>query len=264
MLTLAHLGGMYFLAFVAIAGALCSVEYAAMVAAEDRFSQRVFVLVSTCVAVLAMLSSDFGAALLWMHLGSLLLMSLFTLRTGDMKSVWSRMASLTFGLVYVSLGLVAIYRLRSFGEGLSSEWAKPSWLYVALLATWSNDTFAYFAGRAFGRHKLYEKVSPKKTWEGFAGGALGSVVMLFLCRVWFPNAFGHLSEVDLLAVGLPAAVLAPIGDLAESLLKRSYGVKDSGNTIPGHGGLLDRVDAVFFVAPWTLLYAAVLRPLLLG
>jgi phosphatidate cytidylyltransferase len=254
---------MYFLGFIAVAGALCSGEYAGMVAAEDRFAQRVFVLVATCVTLLAMLSTDAGAALLWMHGGALLLIALFTLRTGDMKSVWSRMATLTFGLVYVSLGLVSVYRLRSLGDGMASQWARPSWLYVALIATWSNDTFAYFAGRAFGRHKLYEKVSPKKTWEGFAGGALGSVAMLFLCRIWFPSAFGHLSEVDLLAIGIPAAVLAPVGDLAESLLKRTYGVKDSGNTIPGHGGLLDRVDAVFFVAPWTLLYAVVLRPLLL-
>ena len=125
-------------------------------------------------------------------------------------------------------------------------------------------TFAYFAGRAFGKHKLYEKVSPKKTWEGFAGGAIGAVASLFITRALFPDAFGHFTTLDLLFIGVPAAALAPAGDLAESLLKRNYGVKDSGNTIPGHGGVLDRVDALFFVAPWVLLYATGIRPLLMS
>ena len=128
-----------------------------------------------------------------------------------------------------------------------------------LIATWSNDTAAYFAGRAFGKHKLYERISPKKTWEGFIGGALGStcvtVAFVMGCNHWMPS----LTYVDALWIGIPAAVLAPLGDLVESLLKRSYNIKDSGGVLPGHGGLLDRVDAVYYVAPWVLFYVHVLR-----
>lgn len=264
VLSLAHLGGWYFYAFLVVASSLCLIEYGGMVAHDDRAARVFFVLVGTVVTALGMLGGESAVVFVWVHAGAIAMVTYFTLRTGDMRTVWPRMATLAFGLVYVSLAIIAVSRLRNFGDSLGSVWAQPTWLYVALIATWSNDTFAYFAGRAFGKHKLYEKVSPKKTWEGFAGGALGGVVMLFAIRYAFPNAFGHFTPADLLFIGIPAAGLAPIGDLAESLLKRTYGVKDSGSTIPGHGGMLDRVDAVFFVVPWVLLYAIAVRPVLFG
>ena len=211
-----------------------------------------------------MLATDPNVTWLSVQVAFLVIAILFLLRTGDFDTAWPRMAALAIGVVYVALALVAVYRLRGLGDSFAYAWAKPTWVYVVMLATWSNDTFAYFAGRAFGKHKLYEKVSPKKTWEGFAGGAIGAVASLFITRALFPDAFGHFTTLDLLFIGVPAAALAPAGDLAESLLKRNYGVKDSGNTIPGHGGVLDRVDALFFVAPWVLLYATGIRPLLMG
>lgn len=122
------------------------------------------------------------------------------------------------------------------------------WVIMAFVVTWANDTCAYFAGHAFGRHRLFERISPKKTWEGFAGGLAGSVAGALLVRwLLLPGALGAGPAV---VVGLGAAVLGPLGDLAESMLKRAAGVKDSGRTIPGHGGLLDRIDALLFVAPW--------------
>lgn len=123
-----------------------------------------------------------------------------------------------------------------------------AWVIMAFVVTWANDTCAYFAGHAFGRHRLFERISPKKTWEGFAGGLAGSVAGALLVRwLLLPQALGAGPAV---VVGLGAAVLGPLGDLAESMLKRAAGVKDSGRTIPGHGGLLDRIDALLFVAPW--------------
>lgn len=264
VLTLVHLGGWYFYGFLVVASSLCLWEYAGIVARDDAPARFFFVVVGTAVTALGMLAGDGVSVFLWAHAGAILVATLFTLRTGDMHTVWPRMATLAFGLVYVCLAVIAVYRLRVLGEAQAYLWARPTWLYLALIATWSNDTFAYFAGRAFGKHKLYEKVSPKKTWEGFAGGALGSVAMLFAARYAFPQAFAVFTPADLLLIGIPAAVLAPIGDLAESLLKRTYGVKDSGHTIPGHGGMLDRVDAVFFVCPWVLLYAVAIRPTLFG
>jgi phosphatidate cytidylyltransferase len=128
------------------------------------------------------------------------------------------------------------------------------WVIMAFVVTWANDTFAYFAGHAFGRHKLLERISPKKTWEGFAGGAVGSVVGALAVRaLLLPDALGPGLAV---VIGLGGAVLGPLGDLAESMVKRAAGVKDSGKIIPGHGGLLDRIDALLFVAPWVYVCAA--------
>ena len=135
------------------------------------------------------------------------------------------------------------------------------WVISALVITWANDTCAYFAGRLFGRHKLHPAVSPNKTWEGFAGGAVGSVAGMFIAR-WV--AFPALTPVDCIALGLLGAVLGPLGDLCESLLKRAHGMKDSGSLIPGHGGLLDRVDALLFNAPAVYLYVVAVRGLLSG
>jgi phosphatidate cytidylyltransferase len=133
------------------------------------------------------------------------------------------------------------------------------WVISALVITWANDSCAYFAGRLFGRHKLHPAVSPNKTWEGFAGGAVGSVGGMFIAR-WV--AFPALTTGDCLALGLLGAVLGPLGDLCESLLKRAHGVKDSGTLIPGHGGLLDLVDALLFNAPAVYLYVVAVHGLL--
>jgi phosphatidate cytidylyltransferase len=154
--------------------------------------------------------------------------------------------------IYVAPVVASVVSLRlRFGTG---------WVILAFAVAFLNDTFAYFAGRFFGRHKLLERISPKKTWEGAAGGVLGSVLGAVAVRLLdVTRDLGTLSLAGAAAVGLGAAVLAPVGDLAESMLKRSAGVKDSGRLIPGHGGLLDRIDALLFVAPWVWVYAAFLR-----
>jgi phosphatidate cytidylyltransferase len=129
---------------------------------------------------------------------------------------------------------------------------------MTLMFAWMPDSAAYFAGRAFGRTKLYEAVSPKKTREGFVGGLLGGVVGALLAHFWY------LPQIPLAhAVGLAVvcACVGQLGDLVESLLKRSTDIKDSGNILPGHGGLLDRIDGLLFVAPLVYLYALWLGPL---
>jgi phosphatidate cytidylyltransferase len=126
-----------------------------------------------------------------------------------------------------------------------------AWVVLAFAVTWANDTFAYFAGMLFGKHQLYQKVSPKKTWEGFAGGAVGSVLGALVIRA---TLLQELSVPHAVLLGAGAAVLGPLGDFTESLLKRAAGVKDSGKVIPGHGGLLDRIDALLFVVPWVYLF----------
>ena len=129
-------------------------------------------------------------------------------------------------------------------------------MVASLVITWGNDTAAYFFGRLFGKHRLYPEVSPNKTWEGFAGGFVGAVGFLFIQRQFF---FPALTVLDCLVMGGLASVLGPPAICRESMLKRAYAVKDSGRIIPGHGGMLDRIDALIFNAPMVLLVRAV-RP----
>ena len=170
---------------------------------------------------------------------------------GDIAAAGARLGIAGFGVFYVG-GLAAPIALlqRDLTNG-------PYWVFLAIAVTFGNDTGAYFAGRALGRHKLAPSVSPGKTVEGACGGLAASIGMAFLARATF---LSELTVADCLAIALPAAVLGPVGDLVESMIKRSAGVKDSGRLIPGHGGLLDRVDALLFVASLDLRVRA-LRPL---
>ncbi|MBC7485390.1 MAG: phosphatidate cytidylyltransferase, partial [Cytophagaceae bacterium] len=119
-----------------------------------------------------------------------------------------------------------------------------------LLLLWANDIGGYIGGVLFGKHKLFERVSPKKTWEGSAGGALFSIGITWACAYFFPSLLWR----DWFILSLLIIVFGSIGDLVESLFKRSLSVKDSGNLIPGHGGFLDRFDGLFIASPFLILY----------
>jgi phosphatidate cytidylyltransferase len=122
-------------------------------------------------------------------------------------------------------------------------------VFGLFLLIWSNDTFAYLVGSFIGKHKMYERISPGKTWEGTIGGALLTVIFSAFFYKWF----GVLSSKDWILIGVIVAVFGTIGDLIESMLKRSVGVKDSGNVMPGHGGILDRFDSLIYVLPFVFL-----------
>lgn len=149
------------------------------------------------------------------------------------------------GLIYVPmLGCVWPLLKHDFG---------PQWLFLALALAFSSDTLAYFAGRGFGKHKLYEAVSPKKTIEGSIGGLFGGVIaMVGMGHYWLAP---ELPIVHAVVLGVLGSVLGQLGDLVESMIKRTFGIKDSGNVLPGHGGMLDRVDGLLFVAPLVYYYA---------
>jgi phosphatidate cytidylyltransferase len=133
--------------------------------------------------------------------------------------------------------------------------AGRAWLLVLILGVWAYDTGAYAVGRAVGRHKLIPRVSPGKTWEGVAGGTILAVVVT-LVGVWAVGGLGSgpLAVISPIGLGLAIAAAAQAGDLAESMLKRAAGAVESGVLIPGHGGLLDRVDSFLFAAPAAYLY----------
>ena len=191
-----------------------------------------------------------AAALVGGILGVVLLASwLWHLVKGPLVEAPTRVAHLTTAVVYGGGGMTALMAVRNLPDG---GW----WVVCALVVTWMNDTAAYFSGRLLGKHKLYEAVSPNKTWEGFFGGMVGSIAGLFVVKLWF---FAAMTPLDCVVMGILGGVLGPAGDLCESMLKRAYGVKDSGKMIPGHGGMLDRIDALLFNAPMVLLWVQFAR-----
>ena len=126
----------------------------------------------------------------------------------------------------------------------------PNIIIFTILIIWTNDSFAYITGKNFGKHKLFERISPKKTIEGFVGGLLFSIIV--------GVAIGYYSQIfsiiNWVVIAILISVFGTIGDLVESKFKREAGVKDSGTIMPGHGGLLDRLDSLFFLAPFVYLY----------
>ncbi|PPK88922.1 phosphatidate cytidylyltransferase [Neolewinella xylanilytica] len=128
-------------------------------------------------------------------------------------------------------------------------------VFGLLLLTWVNDTGAYLAGSKFGRTPLFPRISPNKTWEGTIGGALTCVLFGYFLHL----VFDEINLIQWLVLAIIVAVFGGLGDLVESMLKRSVGVKDSGNLLPGHGGLLDRFDAFIFVIPFAAAYILYLR-----
>jgi len=171
--------------------------------------------------------------------------TLHLLRFGELPTAASRMALMVFGQLYVPLLLTPIALMKRFPEG-------SDWILLTLMLTFFGDTGAYAAGRLFGRHKLYPAISPGKTVEGAVGGLLASFGAGALAKLWYMPQIGW-AHVALITI--PGSALAMCGDLVESMIKRAYGVKDSGKAIPGHGGLLDRIDALLFATPYVYLYA---------
>lgn len=134
--------------------------------------------------------------------------------------------------------------------------AKPSVLLIVFIMIWLNDTGAYLVGSAIGRHRLFERLSPKKSWEGFFGGMLFCIIAAVLLQWFYMGPHLGYPPVAGMGLGVIVPVFATWGDLAESMIKRSLSVKDSGHILPGHGGILDRIDSLLLVVPavvyWTL------------
>jgi phosphatidate cytidylyltransferase len=134
----------------------------------------------------------------------------------------------------------------------------PRLLLFALVLTWAADTTAYFVGRAIGRHPLAPHISPKKTWEGSIGSMIGSLIVAYAFSFWIPIPLVHL-----LIMAVLGNIAGQMGDLLESAYKRSAGVKDSGGLLPGHGGVLDRIDALILCIPVIWYYLVLVNPPLL-
>jgi phosphatidate cytidylyltransferase len=189
------------------------------------------------------------------------------MRRGESRSGYPAAAAAVFAFTYIALPMGMLVQLRQ-------QWAGAFYLLYLLLVVWAGDIFAYFVGKSIGRHLMAPRISPKKTWEGAAASLLASVGvgwLLFHYALPLSSAmlraglierrdglFGleqpAMGPIILLTIALNIA--AQLGDLVESLIKRGAGVKDSGAILPGHGGMLDRIDALLFAAPVLWYYAA--------
>jgi phosphatidate cytidylyltransferase len=185
-----------------------------------------------------------GGPLFWTTLCVLAVMIARLFSRRAVEGALEDIAVTVTGIFYVAL-------LFGFQVAIHAGAPGRRWLVFLYLVIWASDTGAYYVGTAFGRHRLYEKISPKKSIEGLAGGLLASMVIALLCKVWLVPSAGFLEAAVL---GAFLAAFGTLGDLVESLIKRSAGVKDSGTLIPGHGGILDRMDSMLFAAPVLFYY----------
>jgi len=230
--------------FGVCASGIAAQELAAMTQKESR-ALRVWLILASATVTGVLVFLPTVEALSTLLFGVFVTGALALLvRPDPMETAARRMGWLIAGPIYVGGAVAAIAKLHHLPNG-------GTWVVLSMALAWGSDTGGYFAGRAFGKHKLYAKISPKKTIEGAIGG-LAAVVgfAVVIHYLWLPA----LSVLHAVVLALVAGAIGQAGDLCISVIKRSTGVKDSGFIIPGHGGLLDRIDALMFTATVTLLY----------
>jgi phosphatidate cytidylyltransferase len=165
---------------------------------------------------------------------------LFMGTSQNLSSAISNIGMTLFGILFVGFLLSHVSLIRKMGNG-------RHWVLFLIATVWAGDISAFLSGSLFGKHKLYPKISPKKTCEGLGGAIVGTIIVaLIYAQLFIP----HLKKVPCILLAIGIGIVGQLGDFAESMLKRSAQVKDSGSLIPGHGGMLDRLDSFLFSAPF--------------
>jgi phosphatidate cytidylyltransferase len=255
LLALFKLPGPWFFAFVAVMVDWAAFEYVQIVRNRAPHAPLKTLLIAVPLAAVAVSASLFeggglldprlylfaAAVLLSVGLGSLILLSRVPL-----AETLDSLGILGFGVLYFALLISSLHYLQQ---------ADPWLVFLLFAVVWLGDTAAYYVGSKLGRHRMAPVISPKKSWEGSLAGFVTSILA---AAVWSWWRLGRIDAALLAAAALTAAA-AQIGDLVESMIKRGSGVKDSGNVLPGHGGILDRIDAMLFAAPVLVLALWLLR-----
>ena len=224
-----------FASFIVMVSAICFFEYAQMAAVKGI---EVFRL-QGLILVLILPLSFIGSLEPVFAVTSLAVISIFVSALADPEKGVERLAYTMLGVFYIGICLAAPILIRDLADG-------HKLILLACCGVWGADIGAYYVGRAIGKNKLAPKISPGKTIEGAIGGVALSIASCFLFAQFF---FQEADTATVIASGLIGGVVGPAGDLSESMLKRFFGVKDSGTILPGHGGLLDRIDALMFAMP---------------
>lgn len=223
--------------FIALMSWLCCFEFYRMMRRDGKVPNEPMGLAASVMFPVAAL----GASTLLTGLLFLLVLSIGLWYVYSPRTRIADIAVTMFGPIYTGFMLSAIVLTRSGLDGFPG-----ALLSIGVCASlWVSDSFAYIVGSRLGRHKMAPKISPHKTWEGFAGGILGSVLIWLI--LWATGLY-RLNLPYALLCGVVVSILGVFGDLIESRIKRGVGVKDSGNLIPGHGGMLDRADSLIFGA----------------
>ena len=256
LLALFKLPGLWFFAFIAIVVDLAAFEYLKIVQGRAPRAPLKLLLVFVPLAAAAVSASLFeggelldprlhlfsAGVLLSVGLGTLILLSRVPL-----PETLDALGILGFGVLYFALPISSLHYLQQ---------ADPWLVFLLFSVVWLGDTAAFYVGSRIGRHKMAPVISPKKSWEG---SAAGFAISILSAAVWSWWRLDGRIDLELLAAAALTAAAAQTGDLVESMIKRGSGVKDSGHLLPGHGGMLDRIDALLFAAPVLVLALWLLR-----
>ena len=234
----------WFTVFIAIWGLLAAYEFYRLVGVSRIYSLTVFGLLFTLLIIISPHCPSPFAAPLLVPLAVVLPLIWLVLR--------QRVEGAFTGWAWMVVGFLYVGWMLSFLVDLRLE-AGRNWVFFALFTTFGSDSAAYFIGRVLGRHRLAPRISPHKSWEGAIGGLLGAAAMSLLFTLSTPLQI-TLSIGQGIVLALLVSIFGQIGDLAESLLKRNTGAKESGTVFPGHGGFLDRMDSVVFAGITVYLY----------
>jgi phosphatidate cytidylyltransferase len=248
-------GGMAFFVFIETIILLGVLEFYQLAAAKGTHPHRVLGVIAGLILGAQIYFCDLAAPEIWLTPMLLVVLLVLLELFRNKGSALLNLGATLFGFVYVAGLWSFLLLIRELPSAINVSYESAgTWLVMLLVTIWVCDTAAYFTGVAFGSRKLFERVSPKKTWEGAVGGLIFAILMAVSSHYWFVR---DLRLIDSLVIGFMIGTIGQLSDLVESLLKRDAGVKDSSGLIPGHGGVLDRFDSEMLVAPLVYLYLLV-------
>ena len=249
LLYLAAAGKFYFLILVCIAAAFGTREFSKIAFGNGVKFPALWISVLICILLVSIYLDKIVLVYL-LALAGFFIMALLALRA-PVELAARTLATSLLGFAYLSLFCFWILIREVSGISSPDYTLGGQWMISLFLMVWSCDTAAYFGGKRLGKHKLAPRISPAKTRAGAAFGLAGALLAAGIIDLL---VFDSLGLFNLMLVGLLVGAVGQVGDLVESMLKRSAGLKDTSTLIPGHGGVLDRFDSLLFVAPWVYLY----------
>ncbi len=250
IVALVLLGGLPFVGLVLLVNVLAQYEFYQLTERKQMHPLKLLGLAGTVLITVSLYY--FGIEQLWLIVAGLFYMTLLIELFRNKGSATYNIAATTWGIFYPSVFFGFNILIRELPQSLGIVYsAGGRWILLMLITIWICDTAAYFIGSAWGRHKLYPRVSPHKTVEGAVAGFIFAIPTAYLCHILFIKEFPIIHS---LVIGVLVGIMSQIGDLVESVFKRDAGVKDTSGILPGHGGFLDRFDAPLFMAPLVYVY----------